>query len=172
MAQDIIEANKPTSQAGGFALLWSAFSLVPKLMYDTENRDMWLNFLRRRIPRDQQVEVCDFPDFHCACLYETKQPERQHIICLLLQKASQHKLEAAIYAIRQADKLAVVCVRDGELQLANIYEAATKEQLLFWILNIYKQLQLPDTTPLYIQCGDGTRKLLFSHLDTRELIVC
>ena len=164
-----IQTSKPTSTEGGFAILWTPFVLIPKQMADEENSDLWLNFLRRRIPRDQQQEVVECKAYSCICLYETRHAGQQHIIPTLLNKSTEKQLDTVVCAIRQNDKLAVVCIKEGKLQLANIYEAATKEQLLFWILNIYTQLQLPDTTPLYIQCGDGTRKLLYSHLNTQEL---
>ena len=161
--------SKPTSDGGGFALLWTPFVLVPEQLLDSDNHDLWLNFLRRRIPRDQKIAQRLFSQWRCACLYEVKNDEQQHIIALVLQKAIEKELETVVCAVRQGERVALVCIKDGALQLGNIYEAATKEQLLFWVLTIYKQLQLPDSTPLYIQCGDGTRKLLYSHLDTREL---
>ncbi|MCQ2335434.1 MAG: DUF3822 family protein [Paludibacteraceae bacterium] len=167
-------------------MLTSAFSLIPQHLYQEENADLWLNFLRPRIPRTQRIVAQSFPEFELVCVYEDGISRHKHVIPTLLTAASaasagtetnmshtQDNMGAekttALYALRQEDRLAVVCIIHGQLQLANIYEADTKEQALFWLLKIYDQFQLPHTTSLYIQCGDTTFRLLNAHIPTFPL---
>ncbi len=160
-----IEPVKPTSNQGGFDMLWTSFTLVPDNLYDEEQEDLWLNFLKRQIPRDQEIGKEQITSQHCVCLFEKRKNRDSHIIPYLIRLASD-KLQSTVCAIRQADKMAVAVIINSKLQLANIYEAGTKEQMLYWLLRIYEQLNIPKETPLYIQCGEGTKKLLNSHFIT------
>jgi len=165
--------KKTTCDAGGFSLLWTAFTLVPDMLLDDENVDLWLNFLRDRVPRDQHVAQVEIPAQRCACIYElsARSEAELHVIPFLIDRAEQLTAVSPtlLTAIRLQDKLAVACLQDGRLQLANIYDSSTKEQTLYWILSIYEQLHLDASIPIYIRCGVSTRKLLFAHLETREL---
>lgn len=156
--------QESTCYAGGFPLLWSAFALVPQALIEDENPDLWLNFLRERVPHDQVISSTTFEELGLVCLYEAKK-EREHVIPYILSRACAHEMtDNAVCAIRDSDKLAVVCFINGQLHLGNIYEATTKEQTLYWILKIYEVLQIPASVTLYLQCGEATRKLITSHL--------
>ena len=156
--------QESTCLAGGFPLLWTAFSLVPEALIEDENPDLWLNFLRERVPHAQVISSVPFEPFHLVCLFESKQA-RQHVIPYILTRACERETSDGVFAIRETDRLALVCIQNGQLQLGNIYEASTKEQTLYWILKAYEVLHLSATTPITIQCGEGTRKLLSAHLN-------
>lgn len=156
--------------ASGFNFIWSAFSLVPEMLLDDESPDLWLNFLRERIPRNQLILSVPIPEQKCVCLVESR-PNAEcnnHVIPFLIKEAIKHEPNC-LTALRQGDRLAVAVMQSGRLQLANIYDASTKEQTLYWLLSIYEQLQLDITTPLYVSCGVSTRRLLASHLQTHDL---
>ena len=156
--------QESTCNAGGFHLLWNAFALVPQAFIEDENPDLWLNFLRERVPHDQVISAATFEELKLVCLYEEKN-EREHVIPYILSRACAREItDNAVWAIRENDKLAVVCFINGQLHLGNIYEATTKEQTLYWMLKIYEILQIPATVTLYLQCGEATRKLISSHL--------
>ena len=163
--------NTPLNPAltEGGVLLWTPFTLVPDIMLDENNNDLWLNFLRKKLPREQHILQRHFSEQQCTCLYEQKNNNENHIIPHLIVKAEGKGVATLVCAYRQTDKVAIVCLKEGRLQLANIYEAGTKEQMLYWVLNIYEQMNLSVKTPLYAHCGESTRKLLYSHVETREL---
>lgn len=172
-AANIGKPQESTCVAGGFPLLWTAFTLVPMALIEDENPDLWLNFLRERVPHDQSFCSIAFEEQHVVCLYETKRKQdsnafQNHVIPYLLTRACAIDGNMVL-AIREGDKLAIVAFKDEKLQIGNILEASTKEQALFWILKTYEQIQLPLETPIYIQCGEGTRRLLQSHLNTQSL---
>lgn len=169
------EQHTPTSEstcsnAGGFSFLWSAFSLVPLALMDEDHRDLWLNFMRDRIPHDQQMQQVEIASQGCVCLYEGRkgQEDRMHVIPYLIDECAKHEATAVV-AIRQGERLAAAAMKDGKLQMANIFESSTKEQTLYWILSIYEQLELPQETPLYIRCGASTHNLLNAHVETRGI---
>lgn len=138
-------------------------------MWSEENSDLWLNFMRRRIPRDQHILSEPLAGQHCVCAYDDKAHGKAHVIPYLIRLAESKNEPALVCCWRQADRAAIVCIADGKLQLANIYEAATKEQLLYWVLTIYEEHSLAHDVPLYVRCGDTTRKLLYAHVNTNEL---
>lgn len=158
-------------QAGGFPLCYTAFSLVPAGLLEEENCDLWLNFMRERVPHDQHIgryELTDDGGKDIVCLYEERSG-RSHVIPYLLSQNTGKDGKEKVLAIREADHLAVIVYKGGNLQMANIFEAGTKEQTLYWLLKIYEQLQLDPHAPIYIRCGEGTRKLLYAHLNTQPL---
>lgn len=166
-----LQANESTCKsAGGFDFLWTPFALVPNKLLDEETPDLWLNFLRDRIPHDQIIRREKVAKQGCTCLYEFRPhtEELPHVVPFLVKECMRHE-STCLAAIRQGDRLAVTVITDGKLQLANIYDSSTKEQTLYWILSICEQLALPQATPLYIRCGVSTRKLLNAHLETRDL---
>ena len=163
---DMIQES--TCPAGGFPLLWTAFSLVPTALIEDENPDLWLNFLRDRVPHDQVISSIVFEEHKVVCLYESK-GKQEHAIPYLISRACAREEANKVFAIREGDRLGIVCFRENKLLLGNIFEASTKEQALYWILKIYEQLELDKSTPIYIRCGDGTRKLLLAHLDAQQL---
>lgn len=169
--QEVVKSTGP--DAGGFNFIWSVFSVVPEQLLNEENPDLWLNFLRERIPRDQQIAQDPIPEQRCVCLIETRPTteQRSHVIPFLIRACVRTGLADVVTAIRQGDKLAVAVLKDGHLQLANIYDSSTKEQTLYWLLSIYEQFHLPTGTPLYIQCGVSTRKLMDAHLNTFDLLL-
>ena len=156
--------QESTCRAGGFHLLWSAFALVPQALIEDENPDLWINFLREKIPHDQVISSTTFEELKLVCLYEAK-ADREHVIPYILSRACAREItDNAVWALRDSDRLAVVCFMNGQLHLGNIYEATTKEQARYWILKIYEVLQIPATVTLYLQCGEATRNLITSHL--------
>lgn len=160
--------QESTCNAGGFPLLWSAFSLVPEALIEDENPDLWLNFLRERVPHDQVISSVTFEDEGVVCLFEAKGAE-EHVIPYLLTRAGAIDAPDKLLAIREGERLAIACYKAGKLQLSNIYEATTKEQALYWILKAHEELSFSKQTPVHIRCGEGTRKLLSSHLEIQEL---
>lgn len=160
--------QESTCTAGGFPLLWTAFSLVPTALIEDENPDLWLNFLRDRVPHDQVISSTVLEECKVVCLFETKGVQ-EHVIPYLLTRACACEETDKVFAIREGDRLGVVCFSQNKLLLGNIYDASTKEQALYWILKIYEQLQLRSDVPIYIRCGESTRKLLLAHLNTLEL---
>lgn len=160
--------QESTCHAGGFPLLWTAFSLVPTALIEDENPDLWLNFLRERVPHDQVISSIVLEESKVVCLYESR-GEQEHVIPYLLTHACGREETDKMLAIREGDRLAIVCFQGNQLQLGNIYEASTKEQALYWILKIYEQLELDKSAPIFIQCGEGTRKLLLAHLNVQPI---
>lgn len=160
--------QESTCHAGGFPLLWTAFSLVPTALIEDENPDLWLNFLREKVPHDQVISSMVFEDCKVVCLYEAND-DQEHVIPYLLTHACAHEEADKVLAVREGDRLGIVCIKENQLQLGNIFEASTKEQALYWILKAYEQLGLKQDTPIYIRCGEGTRKLLQAHLNTQSL---
>lgn len=168
-----MNTQESTCTAGGFPLLWSAFSLVPLALIEDETPDLWLNFLRERVPHDQAISSVTLEEDRLVCLYESKTQAdgaaQEHVIPYILTRACEIEDADCALAIREGERLAIVCYKDAQLQLGNIFEASTKEQALYWILKTYEELGLTPTTPLYVRCGEGTRKLLSAHLNTRPL---
>lgn len=167
-----INNEKSTCPASGFSLFMTAFALVPQQLIDDENPDLWVNFLRPRVPRTQHIKAEAFPGNRLVCLYEaaaSQEENQQHALCYLLHEAQGHAEKDYVVAVRMDDRLAVVCFRDGQLQLGNIYDAGTKEQTLYWILKIYEVIGLDKTAPIYIRCGDGTMRLLRTHLNANPI---
>lgn len=167
----ISETRKSTGTTGGFSFGMSAFALVPEQLVDDENRDLWVNFLRDRIPHNQSIESEEFPDQHLLCLTENGK-DLPHAIPYLLHEAERHLSDGEsdfVLGIRQDDHLALLCYQHGALQLGNIYEAGTKEQTLYWILKLYEVQRMSMRAPLYIRCGDGTHRLLNTHLNTIKI---
>lgn len=174
-----ISSLESTCSAGGFNFLWTPFSLVPKQLLDEETPDLWLNFLRDRIPHDQQIARVDIPSQGCVCLVELKKGGANtttdsstndvHVIPFLINEAIRYANgKDSVMAIRQGERLAMAVIKGGRLQMANIFESSTKEQTLYWILSAYEQVGMAADTPLYIRCGASTRKLMDAHLEVLE----
>lgn len=169
------QSIESTCSAGGFNFLWTAFSLVPVRLYDEETPDLWINFLRDRIPTDQKIRRVALPSQDCVCLIEEKRNAEnlEHVVPYLIREAERLAVNIAdgtiVTAIRLNDRLAVAVLKNGKLQMANIFESSTKEQTLYWLLSAYEQIKLPHTTPLYIRCGTSTRKLMDAHLEVFDL---
>jgi len=136
-------------------------------LIEDENPDLWLNFLRDRVPHDQAISSVAFEAYNAICLFEAKKPI-DHVIPYLLTRACEND-EDKMVALREGDKIALVGIKDGLLQIGNIFEASTKEQALYWVLRTYELIQLDPQAPLYLRCGEGTRKLFQAHLNIVQI---
>ena len=75
--------------------------------------------------------------------FEGKYPEAviEHHVSQLLKKKIERS-ENAVYANLRKDSTDILVVKDNTLQLANSFDSKTNEDICYFILNAYEQLQL------------------------------
>ncbi len=151
MAQETSYKESISKQlADGFFSTTAHFCLVPEVLYQPENNDLWLNFSKETIAPTQEIAVEHITSQACYLLWE-KDTAEKHIIAALLATEAQD----AILAVLHEKQLVLVLILQGKLQLANVYPVEAQADILYHLLNIYTQWQLnPNALPTYLIGAD------------------
>lgn len=149
--------TKSTGAAGGFFSTTPCFCLVPEALYREEDQDLWLNFLQENIDKEQHIIADRIEEAHCICLHQIQSrndtptlPQKTHWIAWLIRKAYQGSESTELLFCHIQDRLLVVLVINGELQLGNVYDAPTQEDVLYYLLAICQQYEL-ETNKVVLQ---------------------
>lgn len=81
----------------------------------------------------------------------------EHHIARLLKKKIK-KSENAVYANLRKNSIDLFVVKDNLLQFSNSFEVKTNEDICYFILNVYEQLQLDTETLTLILISENTVK--------------
>ncbi len=133
------------------------FCLVPAMLYQAENPDLWLNFGKEKIASTQEIGVAYIASQDCYLLWEKESDKAatQHIIEGLLNAEAigidiihDQKLlhNNGVICLLHKTKMVVVLLLQGKLQIATMYRIETQEDILYHLLNIYTQWQLDANT--------------------------
>ncbi len=143
--------------ADGLLSTTEYFCLVPSALYQEENKDLWLHFAKETINTAQDIQVTYITTQDCYLLWakEDTSIAQTHIIEALLnykhwaiEKEDSNILDYINTAIciLQENKMILVLLLKGKLQIATMYHINTQEDILYHLLNIYTQWQLDANT--------------------------
>lgn len=160
----------------------AAFTLVPRTLFRTEDAASWLQLNPTAHTADGDIYTDDLEAFGCTNVYvmpmaisaflKTLTPaiKVQHGISKLLQQdVQQAQLHTGIFMFPTQQDIFAVALSDNKLLLANSYNYQTPEDAVYYIMNIYKQLDLSITNvKCYInttETGAEIKKALKQYID-------
>ncbi len=166
--------------ADGFFSTTPRFCLVPEVLYEEENQDLWLNFGQEHVESSQQIisELISWQQ--CVCVHETTDADlidketgqtQRHAVSALLQWLNEQCLQDALICAKKEEQIVLILLWQGKLQLATIRNVETSEDILYHIVNIFTKWDLPSTTFMVYTIGiDEAETLLLNEYLTLQKI--
>ncbi len=158
------------SFADGLFSTTDRFCLIPERLYQEENKDLWLNFAREHITPQQQVRSTYVPSQGCYCVYE-ESADKQHVVPFFLQLATERDWQNVLIAARQGKQLVLVLLLQRKVQIAAMREVETKEDILYYMLNLLSQWSKSpkDMTVYTMGIEADTRDFLNEYIELKEI---
>ncbi len=166
--------------ADGLFSTTSRFCLVPSALYQEEDQDLWLNFGQEHVTPSQQIIAEEISWQQCICLHETTADNplndttghnKQHAVTAFLHWLDEQCLREGLICAKRNTQIVLILLVNGQLQLATLRNVETEEDILYHIMNIFTQWQLPSTTFMVYTTGlnEKERTLLDEYITIQNI---
>lgn len=171
---------------------------MPKALFHEDEKDLWLNFFSKHVSLQQEIgeELCEH--FDCVCVHIG---QGEHIISQMLSMIGSdpskgaevtdnetlnavenavflslgHDEESTSLKVEESKslhgRLAAVVIKNGKLMLGNVYNINEQDDVVYYSMQIYENLNMPKHTPAFVDAtiDEQLEKQLNKYIKTHRL---